>query len=167
MVFSQNNLQVGGKFKDDFRISKFGRFLRKIWLDELPMVWNLVRGDIKIVGVRPLSRHYFNLYSEELKDQANPIPSGLAPAILCGPSQNLGRDYGFGNEIPPSLRKIPLQNRYALFFQNPEQYCITWREKRLIFLSQRKQRCQERKWHNNIKPDHIREFVAIFFKIKR
>ena len=62
----------GGKFKDDFRVTTEGRFFRKFWLDELPMIINIFKGDMKIVGVRPLSSHYFNLYSEELKARMLP-----------------------------------------------------------------------------------------------
>ena len=54
-VYEKNNLAEGGKMKDDFRISTLGRFFRKYWIDELPMITNLLNGDLKIVGVRPLS----------------------------------------------------------------------------------------------------------------
>lgn len=53
---------------NDYRISTAGRILRKFWLDELPMIINLLKGDLKLVGVRPLSRHYFSLYSRELQE---------------------------------------------------------------------------------------------------
>jgi lipopolysaccharide/colanic/teichoic acid biosynthesis glycosyltransferase len=79
MVYERNNLTEGGKFKDDFRVSKFGKLLRKIWLDELPMIWNLLRGDIKLVGVRPLSKQYFNLYHDELKGKRIQFKPGLIP----------------------------------------------------------------------------------------
>jgi lipopolysaccharide/colanic/teichoic acid biosynthesis glycosyltransferase len=53
--------------------------LRKVWLDEVPMIWNLLRGDIKLVGVRPLSRQYFNLYHAELKEKRIQFKPGLIP----------------------------------------------------------------------------------------
>ena len=78
-VYQQNKLAAGGKFADDFRITSWGKFLRKFWLDELPMVINLVKGDIKIVGVRPLSRHYFSLYTKELQEKRMYSKPGLLP----------------------------------------------------------------------------------------
>lgn len=78
-VYRLNALQPGGKIKDDFRVTTVGKFMRKIWLDELPMLINVLRGEMKIVGVRPLSNHYFNLYSEELKQRRIKHKPGLIP----------------------------------------------------------------------------------------
>jgi lipopolysaccharide/colanic/teichoic acid biosynthesis glycosyltransferase len=78
-VYRQNQLQSGGKFHNDFRISKIGRFFRKYFLDEIPMLINLLKGDLKLVGVRPLSQQYFNLYSEELKSRRLKHKPGLIP----------------------------------------------------------------------------------------
>ena len=82
-VFAKNQLQEGGKFKDDFRISTSGRILRKLWIDELPMLFNMLMGDLKLVGVRPLSRHYFNLYSKELQEQRTKYSPGLVPPFYA------------------------------------------------------------------------------------
>lgn len=79
LVYQKNNLSEGGKFKDDFRISTLGRFLRKFWLDEIPMIYNLVKGDMKIIGVRPLSKQYFNLYHAELKEKRTQFKPGMIP----------------------------------------------------------------------------------------
>lgn len=78
-VFKSNHLADGGKFKDDFRITGMGRFMRKFWLDELPMLLNWVKGDLKLVGVRPLSRHYFSLYTPELQQRRLKYKPGLVP----------------------------------------------------------------------------------------
>ena len=43
------------------------------------MVWNLLRGDIKLVGVRPLSKQYFNLYSTEMQELRSRTKPGLLP----------------------------------------------------------------------------------------
>jgi lipopolysaccharide/colanic/teichoic acid biosynthesis glycosyltransferase len=82
-VYQNNALQDGGKFADDFRITTEGRFFRKFWLDEVPMLWNLLRGEMKIVGVRPLSSHYFNLYSDELKAKRIKHKPGLIPPFYA------------------------------------------------------------------------------------
>ena len=78
-IYEQNSLADGGKFADDFRVTSWGKLIRKIWVDELPMIFNLLRGDIKIVGVRPLSRHYHSLYSKELQDKRKDAKPGLLP----------------------------------------------------------------------------------------
>lgn len=78
-VYQYNNLQEGGKFANDYRVNLWGKILRKTWLDELPMFINLLKGDIKLVGVRPLSRHYYSLYNETLKALRIKTKPGLLP----------------------------------------------------------------------------------------
>ncbi|MFC2113899.1 sugar transferase [Bacteroidota bacterium] len=78
-VYENFSLQEGGKFKHDYRITTMGKFMRKFWLDELPMFINFFRGDLKLVGVRPLSKHYFSLYSEELQKRRLNYKPGLVP----------------------------------------------------------------------------------------
>ncbi len=78
-IYSQNKLAAGGKFAEDFRITSWGKFMRQTWLDELPMLINILKGDIKIVGVRPLSKHYFGLYTKELQEKRIYSKPGLLP----------------------------------------------------------------------------------------
>ncbi|MEA1885961.1 MAG: sugar transferase [Bacteroidota bacterium] len=78
-VYGKNNLEQGGKFKNDFRITSWGAFSRKVWLDEMPMLLNFLQGDMKLVGVRPLSEQYYNLYSEELRQRRIKYKPGLIP----------------------------------------------------------------------------------------
>lgn len=78
-IYENNDLDIGGKFSDDYRITEWGRFLRKTWLDELPMFINLIKGQIKLVGVRPLSQQYFNLYSPEIQQLRIKTKPGLLP----------------------------------------------------------------------------------------
>lgn len=82
-IYEKNNLQEGGKFANDMRISTMGHFFRKYWLDELPMLINLVKGDMKLVGVRPLSQQYFNLYTKELQDLRTQFLPGLLPPFYA------------------------------------------------------------------------------------
>ena len=50
---------------DDQRITNTGQFLRKYKLDELPQLYNIVKGDMSIVGPRPETRNYVSLYNPE------------------------------------------------------------------------------------------------------
>jgi lipopolysaccharide/colanic/teichoic acid biosynthesis glycosyltransferase/ubiquinone/menaquinone biosynthesis C-methylase UbiE len=82
-VYKIHDLQDGGKFKDDFRITTWGAVCRKIWLDELPMLINFFKGNMKLVGVRPLSTHYFELYSEDLQARRIRYKPGLIPPFYA------------------------------------------------------------------------------------
>jgi len=78
-VYEKYNLKNGGKFNNDFRITTLGRIFRKFWIDELPMLINLAKGDMKIFGVRPLSQHYFSLYYDEMQERRTKYKPGLIP----------------------------------------------------------------------------------------
>ncbi|HSN50429.1 MAG TPA: sugar transferase, partial [Bacteroidales bacterium] len=82
-VYKQYDLKDGGKFKDDFRITSWGAASRKIWLDEFPMLINFFKGNMKLVGVRPLSRHYYELYSKELQERRIKYKPGLIPPFYA------------------------------------------------------------------------------------
>ncbi|MEX0968013.1 MAG: sugar transferase [Bacteroidia bacterium] len=88
-IYQMNNLDKGGKFKEDFRVSAAGKVLRKFWLDELPMVWNLLKGEMKLVGVRPLSSHYLSLYSPELQEERLKFKPGLIPPFYVDMPETL------------------------------------------------------------------------------
>jgi undecaprenyl phosphate N,N'-diacetylbacillosamine 1-phosphate transferase len=70
----------GELLSDSVRLTKFGRFLRSTSLDELPELFNILKGDMSIVGPRPLLVQYLPLYNERQKrrHEVRPGLSGLA-----------------------------------------------------------------------------------------
>jgi lipopolysaccharide/colanic/teichoic acid biosynthesis glycosyltransferase len=65
---------------DSERLTKFGKFLRATSLDELPSLLNIIKGDLSIVGPRPLLVEYLSLYNDEQKKRHSVRPglTGLA-----------------------------------------------------------------------------------------
>ena len=115
-VYMKNNLQEGGKFSNDFRVTAAGKFMRKFWLDELPMVFNLFLGDMKIVGVRPLSKHYFNLYSEELREKRTRYKPGLVPPFYVDMPKTLDEIMASENKYLDAYAKSPFLTDTRYFF---------------------------------------------------
>jgi len=91
-VYKYNHLDKDGKFANDYRIAGYGKFLRKLWLDELPMVINLFRGDVKIVGVRPISRQFYSLYRPEMQQMRIKVKPGIFPPSLNDKKRPEGLD---------------------------------------------------------------------------
>ena len=103
-IYQKNNLSSGGKFKDDFRISRTGKLFRTFWLDEFPMIFNVLKGELKIVGVRPISQQYFDLYSEELQQKRIKFKPGLVPPFYA--------------DLPKTMKEIQdSEMRYLLAFE--------------------------------------------------
>ena len=76
---ARGGMDISDKSNDDWRITNWGKFMRKYWLDELPMLINWIKRDIKLVGVRPLSRAMFDTYPEWLRDKRTLCKPGLIP----------------------------------------------------------------------------------------
>lgn len=70
----------GNLLPDEERLNKYGQFLRKLSIDELPELWNIFKGDMAIVGPRPLLVEYLPLYNEEQSHRHDVRPglTGLA-----------------------------------------------------------------------------------------
>lgn len=71
----------------DYFITKVGKFLRKTSLDELPQLWNILKGDMAVIGPRPALWNQYDLIDERDKYDANNIRPGLT-----GLAQISGRD---------------------------------------------------------------------------
>lgn len=72
--------ESGKVLPDSERITPFGRFLRSTSLDELPELWNVLKGDMSVVGPRPLLMEYMDYYTDEemIRHTVRPGVTGLA-----------------------------------------------------------------------------------------
>ena len=111
-IVENNNLDKSGKIKNDFRITSWGKVMRKLWIDEIPQIVNWLQGDISIVGVRALSQHYFSLYPKDLQRLRTTVKPGLIPPYYADMPRNF-------EEIMYSERKYlkeKLKNRFRTDF---------------------------------------------------
>ena len=100
-VYQRHSLQDGGKFNKDFRVTTIGKFMRKYFLDELPMLINIFRGEMKLIGIRPLSQQYLNLYNDDIQQLRMKHRPGLLPPFYADMPRTL-------DEIQESERKYLL-----------------------------------------------------------
>ena len=88
-IYEENELDTSGKFKNDFRITSWGKIMRKFWIDELPQLFDWIQGRLNLVGVRALSEQYFDLYPKELQDFRTKFKPGIIPPYYVDLPQNL------------------------------------------------------------------------------
>jgi len=64
--------------RNDPRVFPFGRFLRKTKINELSQIFNVIKGDMSIIGPRPLTPRNFDFYQEEFKENISKLKPGLS-----------------------------------------------------------------------------------------
>lgn len=106
------------KYENDPRITKIGRFLRKYSIDELPQLINIIKGDMSIVGNRPLP-----LYEAEQLTSDQYIDRFLAPAGLTGLWQVEKR--GDSGKLSPEERK-----QLDIYYANNYNF---WMDMKILF----------------------------------
>jgi lipopolysaccharide/colanic/teichoic acid biosynthesis glycosyltransferase len=99
-VYELNKLDHSGKLTNDFRVNVWGRLFRSVWLDELPMLMNVLKGEMKWVGVRPLTQHFFSLYTPEMQELRTKVKPGMLPPFYYEKKTPIGLD-----EIQESERR--------------------------------------------------------------
>ncbi len=116
-VHQNNNLESGGKFKNDFRIATSRAILRRLWIDELPMLLNVFKGQVKLVGVRPLSEHYFSLYSKELQEKRIRVKPGLIPPYYADLPEGLEEIQASEMRYLEAFERHPLRTQWHYFWK--------------------------------------------------
>ena len=88
----------GKLLPDSSRLSRFGKILRSTSLDELPELWNILKGDMSFVGPRPLLVQYLSLYSDEQRHRHD-VRTGLTGLDLIHGRNNLNWNDKFAYDL--------------------------------------------------------------------
>jgi len=106
--------------KADPRVTRLGKFLRKTRLDELPQLWNVLCGQMSLVGPRPERPEFIEQLSQEIPDYLRRL--GLKPG-LTGVAQVVN---GYDNNLESFRRKVAYD---LLYLQN----CCLWNDFKILF----------------------------------
>ena len=82
-ILKLNGYSETGKPANDFRLVPWGKFLRRYWLDELPQLINVFKGELKLVGSRPVSQTYFNDIPKDIQDLRLKQKPGCIPPYVA------------------------------------------------------------------------------------
>nr|WP_231589609.1 sugar transferase [Bacillus sp. FJAT-27916] len=104
------------KMKEDPRVTKIGRFIRKTSIDELPQLWNVLKGEMSLVGPRPPLPREVETYTEYHKQRLSVVPGCTGLWQVSGRSS-----VGFEKMVELDLHYI--QNRH--FFYDVKLICKT------------------------------------------
>lgn len=116
-VYDKTGTKNGDKAENDFRITSWGHFFRRIWLDEFPMFINLFKGDVKIVGVRPLSKAKFDTYPKYLQDKRTLSKPGLVPPFYADMPQTQQELFESESRYLDAYFKAPLRTDVCYFLK--------------------------------------------------
>lgn len=86
-VIKLNGYNKEGKPAHDFRLARWGMLIRKLWIDEIPQLLNVLKGEMKFVGVRPISKVRYEEFPEDIKRERIKCRPGCFPpyVALCMP----------------------------------------------------------------------------------
>jgi lipopolysaccharide/colanic/teichoic acid biosynthesis glycosyltransferase len=116
-IYEQNGTSNGDKINDDFRVTNWGKIFRKFWIDELPMLWNWLKRDLKLVGVRPLSEHKFYTYPEALQKKRIQVKPGLVPPFYADLPETPEEFFECEERYLDAYMKKPIRTDIRYFFK--------------------------------------------------
>jgi lipopolysaccharide/colanic/teichoic acid biosynthesis glycosyltransferase len=116
-VFDKGQLSPIGKFSNDFRITGYGQFIRKYYIDEIIQIINFLRGEIKIVGIRAMSEHYFGLYPDEYQQLYYKVKPGFFSPLQENEITSFTDIVKFEQEYLEQYLKSPIKTDIKYFFK--------------------------------------------------
>ena len=117
-IYNQNKLNEKGKIENDFRLTFWGKFLRRYWIDEFPQLYNFLKGDISLIGPRALSQHYFSIYPKNIQDLRSKIKPGLIPPFYADMPQSFDEIISSERKYILSKMNKPLKTDFIYFFKS-------------------------------------------------
>lgn len=114
-----NNLPIDneGKIIGDFRTTGWGKFLRKTWLDEMPQLFNIIKGDIFFIGLRPLSKEFLSLYPEKWRKERMKIKPGFVPPYYADCPKSFKEIIESEIRYYKAKKKHPIKTDIIYFFK--------------------------------------------------
>ena len=136
MLKNSMNIGTGSiTLQNDPRVTGIGKFLRKTKINELPQIINILKGDISIVGPRPLVTKTFSAYSEEVQSRIYNVKPGLTGigSIIFRDEESLIS--AIKNEDPHDFYKriiAPYKGKLEMWYQENKSFLL---DLKLIFLT--------------------------------
>ena len=115
-IYQDHGISSTGKFNKDYRVTQYGPFLRKYWIDELPQIYNWLRGDVKLVGLRAMSMQYLGLFSTDFQELYFIIKPGLIPPIYGKDNKGLADVERISMEYLRSYNYAPIITDIKYFY---------------------------------------------------
>ncbi|MEN9334790.1 MAG: hypothetical protein RLY35_1970 [Bacteroidota bacterium] len=117
-VINLNGYASSGKPKDDFRLTPWGRFFRKYWIDEIPQLINVLKGEMKLVGLRPISERYAqDIDPEFLRKRLQYKPGCIPPYVALNRSGSVQEVLQAEQEYIEAKSKNPYSTDVKFFFK--------------------------------------------------
>ncbi len=115
-ILKLNGYAESGKPANDFRLVPWGKFLRRYWLDELPQLINVFKGELKLVGSRPVSQRYFEDIPKDIQELRLKHKPGCIPPYVA-----LNRK-GSVNSVLESEREYLLEKNKNPYFTDTKYF---------------------------------------------
>jgi lipopolysaccharide/colanic/teichoic acid biosynthesis glycosyltransferase len=115
-VVKINGFDSLGKPKNDFRITRLGKIIRKLWIDEIPQFLNLIKGDIRLIGVRPISLSAFSHLPPDLQEKRIRNKPGLIPPQIALRLKGLGGVIKAERQYLEERENHPIRTDIKYFF---------------------------------------------------
>ena len=115
--------------KGDYRITSWGKIFRKYFLDEIPQIYNWLKGDLNLVGIRALSEHYFSLYPDDLKQKRINFKPGLIPPYYADLPESFDEIVNSEREYLLQKEKSPILTDIKYFFKASSNILLGARSK--------------------------------------